>query len=443
MPSAIEYGGRVAPEVRVGPRLATPRLREQWDRLLGAPTRTKVSLVVTVGFWVASAIVWALLCTHVSHTGANLGWDLVTSWRATVVFVHGGPPYTPSAIGGRGFVYPPSSLLLMSPIAALSLRQIQLLGLVVTAVTAWVAVMISAAAAGRRWWGLTAAVSVFALRFAKPLIAELSLQNMSVLCLLALVGFYWFASHDRWLPAAVTIGVSLSLKPLLLAVLIVFLLARKWRALAVALTIPAALNVVALLLVRDARDVLSKLPGLLNRAGSGALLNSAWVDVLRTFGFPHWSVILIRLATAAVAVLAGVLAWRRLENLALRCVTTTTALLLGVFLAGTLSENHYMLTLVPFAVTAVMPCSPLRWFPGWVGILLLMGLIPPASLLGISVPANQSAFTAFGMAITLLTIVAALAFRQAKEGTVVPLATPATPAPPTLAAEATAAAGAT
>jgi hypothetical protein len=138
-----------------------------------------------------------------------------------------------------------------------------------------------------------------------------------------------------------------------------------------------------------------------------------------------------------------VLAWRRLENLALRCVTTTTALLLGVFLAGTLSENHYMLTLVPFAVTAVMPCSPLRWFPGWVGILLLMGLIPPASLLGISVPANQSAFTAFGMAITLLTIVAALAFRQAKEGTVVPLATPATPAPPTLAAEATAAAGAT
>jgi hypothetical protein len=47
------------------------------------------------------------------------------------------------------------------------------------------------------------------------------------------------------------------------------------------------------------------------------------------------------------------------------------------------------------------------------------------------------------MAITLLTIVAALAFRQAKEGTVVPLATPATPAPPTLAAEATAAAGAT
>jgi arabinofuranan 3-O-arabinosyltransferase len=335
----------------------------------------------------------------------------------------------------------------MSPIAALSLRQIQILGLVVTALTAWAAVMISAAVAGRRWWGLTAAVTVFALRFAKPLIAELSLQNMSVLCLLTLVGFYWFASRDQWLLAAGTIGVSLSLKPLLLAVLIVFVLARRWRALAVALAIPAALNILALLLVRNPGGVLSKLPGLLNRAGSGALLNSAWVDVLRTFGFPHWSVIVVRLATAAVAVLAAVLAWKRLENLALRCVTTTTALLLGVYLAGTLSENHYMLTLVPFAVAAVIPGSPLRWFPGWIGMLLLMGLIPPPSLLGISAPANQSAFMAFGMAITLLTIVAVVAFRRTPNATFgAPAATAAptraafTPAEPAVQATATTAA---
>jgi arabinofuranan 3-O-arabinosyltransferase len=332
----------------------------------------------------------------------------------------------------------------MSPIAVLSLRQIQLLGLVVTALTTWAAVMISAAVAGRRWWGLTAAVTVFALRYAHPLVAELNLQNISVLCLLALVGFYWFASRERWLLAAVTIGLSLSLKPLLLAVLIVFVLARRWRALAV----PAALNVLALLLVRNPGGVLTKLPGLLNRAGSGAMLNSAWVDVLRTFSFPHWSVIVIRLATAAVALLAAVLAWRRLDNPALRCVTTTTALLLGIYLAGTLSENHYMLTLVPFAVTGVIPGSPFRWVSAWVGMLLMMGLMPPSSFLGISAAANQSAFIAFGMAITLLTIVAALVLRRARTGTIGAPATtatriPATPVLATTATEPAATAGAT
>lgn len=379
----------------------------------GTPTRTKVAVCMTAVVWLAAAVAWSQICLRMSRSGPNLGWDFVTSWRASVVFAHGGPPYTQAATHGRLFLYPPSSLLLMRPIAVLSLYQVQILGLVVTAVLAWVSVMMAATIVGLRWYGLTAAATVLALRWAGPMTAELNLQNVTILCLAALVVFYLYASRGRFMPAAAAIGLSLSFKPLLVPLLLVFVLARKWRPLAVAVAIPAVLNLAAFAFVHDPGQVFSKLPSLFNRSGSGVALNSAWVDVLRGFETPHLAIIAIRVASAAVAAAAALLAWRRLEDDALRIVTTSSALLIGAYLSGTLSENHFMLTFVPLALTAAIPGSPLRWFPAWMGILFTMGVTPPASVLGLGTLANTSAFEAFGMTLILLTIGTVLLLRPA------------------------------
>ena len=80
--------------------------------------------------------------------------------------------------------------------------------------------------------------------------------------------------------------------------------------------------------------------------------------------------------------------------MATRLITTTSVLLIGTFLAGTLSENHFMLTLVPLAMTVVVPGAPMRRTTGAIGILLVMGLTPPGSLLGLNSEANLSAFGA-------------------------------------------------
>ena len=81
--------------------------------------------------------------------------------------------------------------------------------------------------------------------------------------------------------------------------------------------------------------------------------------------------------------------WHRLDDFVLRVVTTTSLLLIGTYLAGTLSESHFMLTLVPLAMTVVLRRIPDAMVAAWLGVLLFMGLTPPGSVL-VSMPAPTS-----------------------------------------------------
>jgi arabinofuranan 3-O-arabinosyltransferase len=240
------------------------------------------------------------------------------------------------------------------------------------------------------------------------MVAELSLENVTVLCALGLAAFYLLTTRGHFIAAGAVIGLSLSIKPLLLPVLVVFLLARKGRALGIAIVVPAVLNAIAFAVVSHPNQVWSKLPSLLERSGIGVELNSAWVGVGHVLGLPGFVTILIRIVTVALAVAGAWWSWRQLTDPATRLVTTTSVLLIGTFLAGTLSENHFMLTLVPLAMTVVVPGAPMRRTTGAIGILLVMGLTPPGSLLGLNSEANLSAFGAFGMALLLVTIVVVL-----------------------------------
>src|SRR5208282_5351463 len=186
MPDTIDGDGRGAPvHLQSSPsrRSHTPRalsaLTGRWQGFHATPAGMGLSVATTVVVWAAAAVAWTLQCLHFDRGGPKLGWDLVTCWRAERVFAHGGQPYSLAATGDRLFLYPPSALLVLRPLAALSLRELQVLGLLATAGLMWAAVMISAAVLGRRWWGLTAAVVVLALRWAQPMLAELSLENVT------------------------------------------------------------------------------------------------------------------------------------------------------------------------------------------------------------------------------------------------------------------------
>ena len=358
---------------------------------------------LTVAAWSLAVFSWVGLY-RLTDRGSGLGWDLLTTWRAERIFAHGGAPYAVKA-----FLYPPSCLLLLRPLGSLTRHQLTVGGLVGTLVIAWVSVMISAHALGKKWWGITAALTIWLLHFTEAMRGELSLENVTVLGFLALAACYVFALRGRWVPAGAAIGLSLAVKPLLLVVLLVFVLARKWKALAVAVLIPAVLNLVAFAIVADPGQVWSKLPSLLNRAGYGINFNSAWVDVARILGAPVGVSILLRLATVALVVLGALLSWSRLNDPRLQLVTTTSLLLIGSFLAGTLSEYHFMLTLVPLAMTVVLRGSPIRTVSGIVGTVWIMGvLVVPKSLLGLNTTANHSVFRAFGMTLVLLTVIAVM-----------------------------------
>lgn len=358
---------------------------------------------LTVAAWSLAVFSWVGLY-RLTDRGSGLGWDLLTTWRAERIFAHGGAPYAVKA-----FLYPPSCLLLLRPLGSLTRHQLTVGGLVGTLVIAWVSVMISAHALGKKWWGITAALTIWLLHFTEAMRGELSLENVTVLGFLALAACYVFALRGHWVTAGAAIGLSLAVKPLLLVVLLVFVLARKWKALAVAVLIPAILNLVAFAIVADPGQVWSKLPSLLNRAGYGINFNSAWVDVARILGAPVGVSILLRLATVALVVLGALLSWSRLNDPRLQLVTTTSLLLIGSFLAGTLSEYHFMLTLVPLAMTVVLRGSPIRTVSGIVGTVWIMGvLVVPKSLLGLNTTANHSVFRALGMTLVLLTVIAVM-----------------------------------
>ena len=381
-------------------------------RLAAMARRPAAAMTATVAAWCVAVYTWGHLWRE-TRPGGGLGWDLLITWRAEKVFALGGAPYAVKA-----FVYPPSCLLVLRPLAALSHDQLTVGGLAVTFALVWAAVMLTANALGLRWWGLTAAVTLALLPFTVAMRGEASLENVTVLGFVALAGFLAFALRDHWIAAGAVIGLSLSVKPLLLAVLVVFLLARQWRGLAVAVAVPVVLNVAAVLLVPHPGQVFNKLPSLLNRSGVGVNFNSAWVDVTRTLGLPVGASMALRAATVVLAIVTLWLAWSRLADPRLRIVVAASVALIASFLSGTLSENHFMLAFIPLAMTIVLAGSPMRQVTAVIATVWLMGeLVLPRSVVGFdNTTANLSFFRAVGMSIVLITLAVVLARRPVVAG---------------------------
>ena len=393
-----------------GPGSPSSRWWPNW--LLGfldwSPSRSATA-ATTLAVWVAAGVSWASLWLR-NKAETKLGWDLLTSWRAETAFAHGGQPYKVKA-----FVYPPSSLIVMRPIALLDREQLIVGGLVAVAAITWLSVMIAAEAIGFRWWGPVAAVTVLLLSGAGGMEGEMPLENVSILMFLAMSLFFLFVlrsrgGQGRWLWAGAVIGLSVCIKPLLFPVLVIFVISKRWKALGLAWGIPVVLNGWGLAVVRDPHEVLSKLPSLLNRTGSGVAYNSAWVDVARSLGIPEGFTILLRIVSVVLVVLATWLVWKHLCDARARIITASSVLLIGAFLAGTLSEYHFMLTLVPFAMTIVIAGSPMRTIPAVIGMVWVMddAALP---IFGLSRNGADSLFRAIGMGMIVVTVIAVVMLR--------------------------------
>jgi hypothetical protein len=145
--------------------------------------------------------------------------------------------------------------------------------------------------------------------------------------------------------------ITLVIKPLLLPFLVLPLLARQWRVLALASSIAAGVSLASLPLTGGASDLPRVARYLLhgsNLVGSLAVHNLS----VRGFGeYHHLNAALtdgVRLVIVAVAVLAVIRTARRAAPLDLfDSAAIATLLLLAVLLAGSLSEIHYLFSVIP------------------------------------------------------------------------------------------------
>jgi alpha-1,2-mannosyltransferase len=234
--------------------------------------------------------------------------------------------------------YPPSALVLFAPFAVLPRTIAHACALVLSVASiAWgtsrfVPRRLRPAAAGAALLTAPAWNALFWLNVNGLLVAAIAV------CIHA-------AARGRWRRFAVALGLSIALKPVAIALVIVALLARRPLAALGALTIPAALSIMAALVAVDPfHFVKTALPVLLG--GSAWSINNVSIaGVTRAAGTPGAVVVLLQLALVGSAAVLVHHRWRRGDSM--RVVDVATVLLATSFLVSPLAWRHYGVLLLP------------------------------------------------------------------------------------------------
>jgi arabinofuranan 3-O-arabinosyltransferase len=412
---SVAAGGAKAPIglVSGGGRAVLAWSRLRWDWTL--PLRAGLA-ALAMWIWWRALEHWRSLYGFALRQ-RPLGFDIKPVWLAEHAWLSGRSPYHVF-----NFLYPPSHLMVMLPLAAFSEKTVEHYADVAVVIALAAAVMMSAKLIGRRYWGLTAAIGFFVISVAQPVHDEMILENVSVLIATGLCATLLLASKDHWNWAAGALGITLAVKPILAPVVLLFVFARRWKALYIAIGIPFVLNLAALPTIRGLGRIWSILPLLFDRTGTFDAYNASLFSVGALTGLPSLATTVVRVAAAILALLAAWWGWRFSYDDASRLVNTSAALLIGLYLAGPLTEDHYMLTLIPLAIAASTWRSPASLPTAWLGLAWLMNAtniwgisthLVSGSTLGITEQKALMVDRCLGLALVLLTLLAGIRAQRA------------------------------
>ncbi|MFI5620824.1 glycosyltransferase family 87 protein [Streptomyces sp. NPDC051567] len=355
------------------------------------------------GSWrVLSLVVLLGICVSTSLR-ANWGSDNAFVVKAAQALLDGGSPYE-----DKRFLYLPSAVLMAVPEALLPrevLRWVLPVGMSgLLAVGWWAALRLFSVPLCSRF-----AVGVFAL-FAlayKPYVNLVLIGNWTAVSAAALPVALLLAHRRSWVAAGLVVGVAIACKPMLVPVGLLFLLARRWRGLAVAVLVPLGLSLVGALLMPSPTLFFTKtLPFLLQGQDAYALpWDASPIAVLPRLGVPGPLALVVAGAGALVGLWAAWARWRRTDDAdggELRLVETACMVMLAAFLVSRPSFDHYLLVVVPLLLASAvrpgsMPRSP--WF--WVGLGPQVAGIPWPSELERKRRAFKDCATLCGLAILL------------------------------------------
>ncbi len=350
------------------------------------------------GLWIATALV-GLLDAIRWHHGVGYSYDSQPVWQSAHAILHGGASW-------NRFVYLPGCLLIAFPLALLPFK-----------VTATLFYIVQILGLGYAFWAMARVVKLplgsvrvgwAALLFV--LCGQLGIvahyENFTILLVPLAAAFFLAVDRERPLAAAVILGVSLTLKPLLAPLLLVLLLERRWRDSIVAVVIPAVLSGITLLIVVALNADPSKF----------------WHEVTSTFstdGGRPWNISLSAMArylhlTAGVGDVLRVLVvviclaacWRLgtrpRAGGGVQAVWLTAPLFVILILCFSFSWGYYCLLLVPLGFVSLCQDRITDWV---VRLGVFLALAPP--LLVYSVPGypdryyNESIDHIFGLGILL------------------------------------------
>ncbi|MFB7052959.1 glycosyltransferase family 87 protein [Streptomyces vinaceus] len=335
----------------------------------------------------------------------NWGSDNAFVVKAAQTLLAGGSPYE-----DKRFLYLPSAVLMAVPEAMLP-----------TAVLRWTLPVAMSGLLGAGW---LAALRIFSVplrsRFAvvgfpvlalayKPYVNLVLIGNWTSISAAALPVALLLAHRRSWAAAGLVVGLAIACKPMLVPVGLVFVLARQWRGLAVAVLVPLGMSLLGALMMPSPTLFFTKtLPFLLQGQDAYALpWDASPIAVLPRLGVPGPVAVVVAFAGAGAGLWAAWTRWRRTEQETdggeLRLVETACMVMLAAFLVSRPSFDHYLLVVLPLLLASAvrpgsMPRSP--WF--WLALTPQVALLPWPSELAHKRRAFKDCATLCGLSILLV-----------------------------------------
>jgi arabinofuranan 3-O-arabinosyltransferase len=318
-------------------------------------------------------VVYALVPIWVARDAASDEDNLIVV-RAARNLVHGIAPYA-----DKRFVYPPSSIpfaVVLAPLSDKTVQNIVPFGLAAMMLVGWWAVLRLFEVPWRSW---LATVPVALAPLFAPFFNAIVLGSWTVpVAMLACVALL-LMGRDRWALAGVAIGLSIAVKPMLIPLGLIFLLARRWGGFAFAAGIPVLMSAATLLVVADPKLFFTKtVPFLVGGQDSYSQpYDLSLGTMLPRLGIHGPVVAAARLLVAVAAVVVAVWRWRQeSRGQASRLVETSSILMLGTFLVSSPGFDHYILLVLPGLLAGAATLgSPARtvWF--WTALLPQTGAV--------------------------------------------------------------------
>ncbi|OKK21244.1 hypothetical protein AMK16_11350 [Streptomyces sp. CB00455] len=368
------------------------------ERLIGWLLRPSSRLLQTVCLAVLLGIAVS------TSLRANWGSDNAFVVKAAQTLLAGGSPYE-----DKRFLYLPSAVLMAVPEALLPqtvLRWVLPVGMSALLGAGWLAALrlLRVPLRSRLAVGGFAAL---ALAY-KPYVNLVLIGNWTAISAAALPVALLLAHRRHWGAAGLVIGLAIACKPMLVPIGLLFLLARQWRGLAVAVLVPLGISLAGALMMPSPSLFFTKtLPFLLKGQDAYALpWDASPIAVLPRLGVPEPLAVLVAFAGAGTGLWGAWTRWRRPDadgdGGELRLVETACMVMLAAFLVSRPSFDHYLLVVLPLLLASAvrpgsMPRSP--WF--WVALGPQVAGIPWPSELEHKRRAFKDCFTLCALAALL------------------------------------------
>jgi Glycosyltransferase family 87 len=325
--------------------IKTHRLRSEMSQVCGE--LRSADTVATV-LWCLAVLIGVIDLYQYHHLPV-FGVDFASAWGAAHALLHHHTKW-------GGFVYLPGCLIFVFPLAAIPLRMARL---VIYAVqfaglgySFWAITRITHRSLGSRSVAGLACVLVVAGQ-----IGVVSYYENFTLLLVPLAAAFYLAidrGHSVW--AAVVLGISITIKPLLLPLFVVFVLHRKWRSTAVAVLIPFVLTCIAFVIVAFSGSPSQFFHEVFAIFGSDARfpINMSISGMGSILSLPTWLVVIFRVAAGLICVGMCRRMWLRpIGGPGEQAIWLTAPLLIGMILCFTFAWAYYAVLFVPLVLVTL------------------------------------------------------------------------------------------